>query len=76
MVFILIVLVSCYASASGREYDADYWQQMGDDFLEKGSFTVALDCYEKFIELDGLNASAWMKKGEALSLSLEFFYET
>ena len=58
----MLALASSLACASGKEYTADYWQQMGDGFLERESFAVALDCYEKSIELDGLNASAWMKK--------------
>ena len=35
--------------------------------MQMGSLEVALDCYNKSIQLDGANASAWMNKGQALS---------
>lgn len=35
--------------------------------MENDSFEVAFDCFNKSIQLDGSNATAWMKKGQALS---------
>ena len=35
--------------------------------MQMGSLEVALDCFNKSIQLDGANATAWMSKGQALS---------
>ena len=67
IILILLVLASNFAEATGKEYTAEYWQHMGDSFANRESFQVALDCYNKSIDLDGSNASSWMKKGLALS---------
>ena len=42
IILILLVLASNFAEATGREYTAEYWQQMGDSFANRESFQVAL----------------------------------
>ncbi|MDD4093915.1 MAG: tetratricopeptide repeat protein, partial [Methanothrix sp.] len=66
-IIILLVLVSGLVNSIAKEYTAEYWQEKGDEFLQKESFDIALDCYNKSIQLDGTNASVWMKLGQVYS---------
>ncbi len=43
--------------AFGAEYTAAYWFQKGNEFYNNGYYELALDCYNKSIELDPLNTS-------------------
>ena len=54
--------------------EAKDWFKEGNDWLEKGDYSKALDCYEKVIELksdDVLVAFAYSDKGNALYNSCE-----
>jgi len=65
-ILILIALISLFMCAFGTEDTAYYWLKKGNDFYIKESYELALDCYNKSIELDPQNASAWNLKGYAL----------
>ena len=65
-ILIFIAFAVLCISAIGTEYTADYWVQQGNEFFSKGSYEVALDCYNKSIELDPRNAVSWNNKGLAL----------
>ncbi|HQN30461.1 MAG TPA: hypothetical protein PKX20_04990, partial [Methanothrix soehngenii] len=67
-IFILIALTQsmCFVCSCSEEYTANYWLEKGDEFLRNSTFEIALDCYNKSIELDSTSASIWIKKGRAL----------
>ena len=45
--------------AFGAEYSATYWFQKGNEFNNNKSYELALDCYNKSIELDPRHAPAY-----------------
>lgn len=66
----LLLILFALTAASGlcAELDnANYWQQKGDELKENGSLSVALDCYNRSIQLDGTDPSSWMRLGLAYS---------
>ena len=64
-VLTLIVLTMMCASVLGQVHTADYWSNQGDTFYKNGAYNVALDCYNKSLELDPKNAIAWDGQGNA-----------
>ena len=65
-VFALLVWAVLTPLTIGKEYTADYWIQQGNEFYNKGSYEIAIDCYNKSIELDSQNAVSLTNKGLAL----------
>jgi len=51
----------------GQENTADYWMERGDGFYNNDFAEPAIRCYDKVIELDPKNSTAWYKKGVMLS---------
>jgi S-layer protein (TIGR01567 family) len=64
-VLTLIMIVMMCASVPGQEHTADYWLTQGDKYYENRAYNVALDCYNKSLELDPKNALAWNDQGNA-----------
>jgi len=67
LVSIWILLAAICTYAIGQEHTANYWVQIGNEFYSKGSYELAENCYEKAIELDSNNISAWYLKGLTLA---------
>jgi tetratricopeptide (TPR) repeat protein len=65
-VIVLLVFILLCISAVEEEYTADYWIQKGDEFFNKGSYDIAIDCYNRAIELDPQYADAWSNHGYVL----------
>ena len=63
-ILILIALIALCMCAFGAEYTADYWFQKGNEFNNNGSHELALDCYNKSIELDPQNIDVWIAIGK------------
>jgi len=55
-----------FSFAVGQENTANYWMERGDYFSSDFS-EAAIRCYDKVIELDPKNATAWYNKGVILS---------
>jgi len=66
-ILILMALMLLCAATSGKEYTADYWFQKGNEFFDNGSVEIAIDCYNKSVELDSTNKSVWLNKGLAFA---------
>jgi Tfp pilus assembly protein PilF len=60
---ILIAFTALFSSAMGQENAANYWMERGDSYFNKISPELAIKCYDKVLEHDSKNASAWYKKG-------------
>ena len=56
-----------FSFALGQENTANYWMERGDSFYNPDFSEPAIRCYDKVLELDSKNASAWYKKGVMLS---------
>jgi tetratricopeptide (TPR) repeat protein len=64
---LLISFVALFSSVMGQENTSNYWMERGDGFYNAGSLELANKCYDKVLELDSKNVSAWYKKGVMLS---------
>jgi len=64
IVFLALMALPCTAEP---EQMAGYWLQKGDEFADKGSYELADNCYNKVLELDPDNVSAWRGKSMALA---------
>jgi tetratricopeptide (TPR) repeat protein len=65
--FALIAFAVWFSHSMGQENAANYWMERGDDYFNKVSSELAIKCYDKVLEYDSMNASAWYKKGIMLS---------
>jgi len=61
------VLTVLCIPALGQEQTTDYWLQKGNEYYIKQSYELAEKCYDKVIELDSKNVSAWSMKGLTLA---------
>lgn len=64
----LIVLAALCSSAVAQEETADYWLNLGHELYENGSYEEAANAYDKALQIDLENASAWLGKGESLKI--------
>ncbi len=66
----LVVLSTC---ALAQENTAEYWLNTGQELFANGSYEEAAQAYDKAIQIEPKNASAWLNKGYALdSLALTY----
>ncbi|MDD4162063.1 MAG: tetratricopeptide repeat protein [Methanothrix sp.] len=63
---LLLASTSLLNSALGQTYSAEYWIQKGDDLNKAGSDLLAIACYDKAINANPMNATAWNNKGKVL----------
>jgi tetratricopeptide (TPR) repeat protein len=56
----------CTTSATEQKLTASYWLQQGDKLYINNSYALAIDCYEKAIEIDPNFDEAWNNKGNSL----------
>lgn len=67
----MIALVALCASAVAQENTAEEWYKKGRNFDTNGYYQEAIEAFDKVIQIDPMNASAWLDKGNALvSLAL------
>lgn len=64
---LLIILASSLSFAMGQENEANYWMERGDGYFNQISPELAIKCYDRVLEHDPTNVSAWYKKGIMLS---------
>lgn len=66
----MIALVALCASAVAQENTAEEWYKKGRNF-DTNRYQEAIEAFDKVIQIDPMNASAWLDKGNALvSLAL------
>lgn len=63
----LIAYTMMLSSAIGQEDIGDYWMERADGFFGPNFAEAAVRCYDKVIEHDSTNLSAWYKKGIMLA---------
>jgi hypothetical protein len=55
------------SSAIGQEDIGNYWMERADGFFGPNFAEAAVRCYDKVIEHNSTNLSAWYKKGIMLA---------
>jgi len=64
--FLIIGIIFTMPCIMAQDYTVDVWLQKGDEFYKNYSYDLALRCFDKAIEIDPMNATAWENKGNVL----------
>jgi len=67
----VVVLAFLCGSAMAQENTSDYWYKKGLELDGAGSYSEALDAFDRVIQMDSKNVSAWLDKANVyISLAL------
>ena len=62
---LVVIMIFC-AGCIGTDNSGD-WNEKGNNLLEEGKYTEAIQAFNTSIELDPQNGDAWVGKGIALT---------
>ena len=68
---VLIILLALMTSAQCQQ-TAEDWLKKGNDFLQKGFYDLAIECYDESIMLNPNYTYAWNNKCSALGFQDKF----